>query len=90
MTYLRKAMLIAGAAAAIMITALNQTSFAQSNGGDPSQSLTEPRAAPDAAPTAANKKADDAMTAAPSAPQTYANEQAAAAMEMGSSPGPAK
>jgi hypothetical protein len=93
MTGLRKTFLLAGAAAALAITALIDTPFAQNGGvsGDPTQALSKPDAAPNAASMAADKKAEDAMTVEPNpASLTNADRKAAAAMGMGSGPAPTK
>jgi hypothetical protein len=90
MTHLRKAFVVAGMAAAILVTALTETPFAQNSGSDPSKSVVEQHAAPNAASLAADKKAEAAMTVAPSAPLTAVDKKAAAAMGMDSSPVPIK
>lgn len=93
MTGLPKTFLLAGAAAALAITALIEAPFAQNSGvgGDPAQALMQPSAAPNPASVAAEKKAEAAMTVEPnSAPLTDADRKAAAAMGMGSSPAPTK
>jgi|SRR5215472_10214887 len=83
MTGLRKIFFVAGAAAALAITAVIQTPFAQDS--DPAKSLMGPRAESGPATPAANKNANAAMTVEPnSAPMTDADKRAAAAMEMGS------
>src|SRR6202011_1645117 len=79
MTGLRKTFFVAGAAAALAITAVIQTPFAQDN--DPAKSLMGPRVAAGPATLAANKKADATMTVEPnSRPMTDADKKAAAAM----------
>jgi hypothetical protein len=93
MTGLRKTFLVVGASAAVAIMTFIETPFAQNTGvgGDPAKSFTAPGAASDPAATAVNTKADTAMTVEPnSAPMTDADRKAAAAMEVGSSPAPAK
>lgn len=93
MTRLLKIFLVAGAAAAVAIMAVIETPLAQNVGvgSDPAKSLMEPGAASDPKAKVVNQKADAGMTVAPdSVPMTDVDRKAAAAMDMGSSPAPAK
>jgi hypothetical protein len=93
MTRLPKTFLVAGAAAAVAIIAVIKTPSAQNVGvgTDPAKSLMEPGAASDPTVKVVNQKADATMTVAPdSVPMTDVDRKAAAAMDMGSSPTPAK
>jgi hypothetical protein len=91
MTGLCKTLLIAGAAGALGIMVVIETPFAQNSGAgrDPAKSIMQLETAPDAAATAADRKAEASMRVPPNSfPTTDADRRAAAAMEMGSTPAP--
>lgn len=84
MSALRKKLLLAGATAALAISAFGQTPFAQNNGNGgntTSQPSMGAEASANTVPGLADKKAEAAMTAEPnSTPPTDADRKAAAAM----------